>query len=271
MGLSVHGRDSISSALTGGCDSSENQKTPSNSTTFCLIFTDIEGSTKLWQNDPAAMGIAAKNHHQMIRGFIAEYGAYEVKTDGDSFIIAAKDVLICVKRALAIQLELARMVPICPNLEMIKDTEGRGDPNAWIDTALRVRIGIEHCTEVTATYDSIHKRYDYYGPSMNRCGRIGSAACGGQILLSRHTYEALKGISDFHKQSCPGVLRCIDVPSLSTILDSRGLDCFVAVTDAGLASLKGISEPIHLASMVPLCFAGRHFIDNIPRALPVLQ
>jgi class 3 adenylate cyclase/hemoglobin-like flavoprotein len=252
----------ISAGMVDGINSLENQRAPSNNTSFGLLFTDIEASTKLWGKDPETMSLAVKNHHAMIRRLIADFGAYEVKTVGDSFIIAAKDVLVAVKLSLALQLELMRMTPIAPGFQMVDNTEGRGDPAAWDDRTLRVRIGIEYCTDATATYDCIHRRYDYYGPSVNRCARIESVACGGQILMSRQTFEQLKAIPAFHDEPAPYIFRSVKLPSPPPKVDSRGLDHFIAVNDVGFASLKGIRDPVHLVSIVPRCLAGRQFIDK---------
>ena len=253
----------ISSGMVDGINSMENQRAPTNSVAFGLLFTDIEASTKLWGKDSETMSLAVKNHHAMIRRLIADFGAYEVKTVGDSFIIAAKDVLVAVKLSLALQLELMRMIPIAPGFQMVDNTEGRGDPAAWDDRTLRVRIGVEYCTDATATYDSIHRRYDYYGPSVNRCARIESVACGGQILMSRETFEQLKAIPAFHDEPAPYIFRSVKLPSPPPKVDNRGLDHFIAVNDVGFASLKGISQPVHLVSIVPRCLAGRQFINKV--------
>ncbi|KAK7197452.1 oxygen-sensing adenylate cyclase [Novymonas esmeraldas] len=260
-----HMVEGISAGMVSGINSMENMRAPSNSVTFGLMFTDIEASTKLWGNDPEAMSLAVKNHHAMIRRLIADYGAYEVKTVGDSFIIATKDVLVAVKLSLGIQLELMRMAPIAPGFQMVADTEGSGSPQSWDDRTLRVRIGVEHCTEATATYDSIHRRYDYYGPSVNRCARIESAACGGQILLSRQSFQHLKSIPEFHDEPCPHSFRTLKLTNAPPKLDDRGLDHFIAVSDVGLVSLKGIAEPVHLVSLVPRCLAGRQFVDKVSK------
>lgn len=252
----------IASGMVNGINSVENMRAPSKNVNFCLLFTDIEASTKLWAKDAQAMGMAVKHHHAMIRRFIAEYGAYEVKTVGDSFIIAAKNVFIGIKISLAIQIELMRMAPIAPDFHMVTNTEGFGDAKAWDDRTLRVRIGVEYCTEATATYDSVHRRYDYYGPSVNRCARIEAAACGGQILLSRQTFEQLKSIPEFHDDPCPQVFRSVEVDEDAKV-DRRGFDHFVAVSDVGPVSLKGITDPVHLVSIVPRCLAGRRFIDKV--------
>ncbi|EPY23701.1 adenylate cyclase [Strigomonas culicis] len=255
--------DGITVGMINGMNSMENKRAPSTNTHFCIMFTDIEASTNLWQKNSRAMGVAVKQHHRLIRSLIAEYGAYEVKTVGDSFIITAKEMLVCLKIALAIQLELMRMAPIAPGFEMMDNTEGRGDPSSWDSRTLRVRVGMEYCLDATATYDTIHRRYDYYGPSVNRCARIEAAACGGQILLSRHSFEALKAEPAFHNEKCEGFFRSLIIPSPSKKLDDKGIGEFISVTDLGLATLKGIGEAVELLSIVPKCLSGRVFTDKI--------
>ncbi|CAD2219062.1 adenylate cyclase [Angomonas deanei] len=257
--------DGITAGMVNGMNTMENKRAPQTSEEFCLLFTDIEGSTNLWQKNGHAMGHAVKQHHRLIRSLIAEYGAYEVKTVGDSFIIAAKDVLLGLKIAVAIQLELMRMAPIAPDFEMLDTVEGYGDPACWNKETLRVRIGIEYCRDANATYDTIHRRYDYYGPSVNRCSRIESAACGGQILLSEDTYNVLKATPEFTQEKCEGFFRYLKIPSPSKKLDNSGIDKFIHVEDIGLVKLKGIGEPVHLYSIVPIELKGRKFIDKTQR------
>ncbi|CAD2222939.1 Adenylate and Guanylate cyclase catalytic domain containing protein, putative [Angomonas deanei] len=253
--------DGISAGMDSGKNTGENKKAPDGSEPFCLLFTDIESSTNLWQRFPEVMHEAVERHHRIIRTVIADKGGYEVKTVGDSFIIAAKDVYVGMKIAVGIQLNLMRHLPIAPGFKALGNEVGGGDPNAWSNQTLRVRIGIEHCTQATATYDTIHRRYDYYGPSVNQCARIEAAAAGGQILMSRETFKALKANPAFHDVPCPPFLR--DLAGNSPV-DERGLDHFVAVCDVGKAKLKGIKDEVRLLSLVPLCFAGRDFSGASP-------
>ncbi|CAD2217059.1 Adenylate and Guanylate cyclase catalytic domain containing protein, putative [Angomonas deanei] len=252
----------LAHGLTEGMDSGknkgENRRAPDGSSPFCILFTDVESSTDLWQKNPTVMAEAVKEHHRIIRTIIAQNEAYEVKTAGDSFIIAARDILVGLKVAIAIQLELMRQAPITPGFKMLDNVQGGGDEAAWNPSTLRVRIGIEHCTSATATYDTVHKRYDYYGPSINQCARIETAAAGGQILMSRESFRALKAIKEFHNEPCPALLRSLDESEKE---DERGFDKFVAMRDVGELKLKGIKKPVRLASLVPLCLADREFSD----------
>ncbi|KAG5474908.1 hypothetical protein CUR178_04358 [Leishmania enriettii] len=260
--------EGVSACMVSDTHSFEDLRATSNSFTCGLIFTDIEAKTALWRKDAKSMSLALKSYHAMIRRLIAEYGAHEVKAVEDSFMIVTTDVLVAVKLSLAIQLELMRMAPIAAGFSMMSNTEGSGDAQAWDDRTLRVRIGIEHCTDATATYDPVHRRYDYYGRSVNRCACIESAACGGQILLSRETFQHLKCIPEFHSEACPYSFRSIELASPSPKIDSRGLDHFIAVSDVGLVSFKSIAESVHLVSLVPRCLAGRQFVNTAATMSP---
>src|SRR5579871_2199008 len=53
-----------------------------------LMFTDIEGSTRGWDQYQEAFGRALERHNELLRQAIAEHHGYEVKTIGDSFMVA---------------------------------------------------------------------------------------------------------------------------------------------------------------------------------------
>ncbi|KAG5474242.1 hypothetical protein LSCM1_03020 [Leishmania martiniquensis] len=258
----------VSAGMSSDIKTAEDLRAASSSVSFGLIVTDIEAKTTLWRTQPEAMSLAVKNYQAIVRHLIAEYGAYEVKAVDDSFTIVTTDVLVAVKLSLSIQLELMRMAPVAEGFSMVGDTEGRGDARAWDDHTLRVRIGVEHCTDARAAYDPVHRRYEYYGRSVNRGACIGSAASGGQILLSRESYQHLKCIPEFRGEPCPHSLRSIELTNSSPTTDSRGLDHFIAVSDAGLVSFKGLGESVHLVSLVPRCLAGRQFVERVANASP---
>src|SRR4051794_16490981 len=59
---------------------------PSGTVTF--LFTDIEGSTRLWEAHPDAMRDALARHDELLRQAIESHGGYVVKTAGDGFLAA---------------------------------------------------------------------------------------------------------------------------------------------------------------------------------------
>ena len=56
--------------------------------TVTFLFTDIEGSTKMWEQDSLAMQVALARHDEMLSGAIEEHGGYVFKTVGDAFCCA---------------------------------------------------------------------------------------------------------------------------------------------------------------------------------------
>ena len=62
---------------------------PSGTVTF--LFTDIEGSTRLWEEHPDAMRDALARHDELVREAIEAHGGYVVKTTGDGFHAAFAD------------------------------------------------------------------------------------------------------------------------------------------------------------------------------------
>lgn len=195
---------------------------PKSGENISIIFSDIQSSTKLWGTVPASMADALEVHHRIIRDCISQYGAYEVKTIGDSFMIACGSAENAVRMSIQIQEQLFNQQwPTCIN--SVYACEGKENEADLLDevdddpkrlttvpgeggditvtekvqhNGLRVRIGL-HCGPAEAIFDEISKGYDYYGPSVNLASRIEAAAQGGQILTSRSTANMLPSSEAF--------------------------------------------------------------------------
>src|SRR3712207_3266864 len=72
-----------------------------------FLFTDIEGSTRLWERDAAAMGLALERHNAILGDAIRAHGGYHYKTIGDAFQAAFADPAAAVTAAVAAQRALA--------------------------------------------------------------------------------------------------------------------------------------------------------------------
>ncbi len=133
--------------------------------TVTFLFTDIEGSTRLWERDAAAMQDALDRHDEILRNSIEGHGGHVFKTVGDAFCA----VFATAPDALEAALEAQRILLTQQWLTM--------DP-------LRVRIAL-HAGSAN------ERGGDYFGPSLNRVARLVSAAHGGQVLLSDSVYGLL--------------------------------------------------------------------------------
>src|SRR5215207_2578234 len=135
--------------------------------TVTFLFTDIEGSTKLWEKSPRSMQIALTRHDALLWEAIEGHGGFVFKTVGDAFCAVFPTALGALKSALAAQRGLFS--------------------EAWGDEigALRARMALH--TGTTHERDG-----DYFGPPVNRVARLLSAGHGGQILLSSSTQELVR-------------------------------------------------------------------------------
>ena len=136
----------------------ENNSEASASETLTFLFTDLEGSTRFWQEHPEAMKSIMAQHDDLIRTVVETSKGQVVKKTGDGFHAAFVSTQDCLNACIRAQQEL-----------MNKDWDEIG--------SLQVRMGI-HVGEAQP------REGDYYGTTVNRAARIMSAANGGQVLLS---------------------------------------------------------------------------------------
>ena len=133
-----------------------------NSAPLTFLFTDLEGSTQLWEKFPVFMHTALARHDVLLRREVKKHNGRIIKTTGDGlhamFESAEKGAAAAVAGQMAV------------------------DGERWpTETGpLRVRMGLH-------TGESQERDGDYYGSEINRAARIMSVAHGGQILLSAAT------------------------------------------------------------------------------------
>src|SRR5919202_60940 len=164
--------------------------------TVTLLYTDIAGSTQLLRRLGDAYAGVLAAHQRLLREAFAAHGGREVDTQGDAFFVAfprAADAVLAVVDA-----QRALAAPPWP--------EG---------AAVRVRMGL-HTGEPASTGER------YVGLAVHRAARVGSAAHGGQVLLSEATQVVLRD------QLPPGL----------------------ALRDLGEHRLKDFDSPEHLYQLV---------------------
>lgn len=122
-----------------------------------FLFTDVEGSTRLWAADEAAMSASLLVHDSILRAAIESVGGFVFTTAGDSLAAAfarPSDALLAATTAHA--------------------SLSRAD---WPGPTLRVRMGL-HMGEVE------ERAGDYFGSVVNTAARVEAAGHGGQILIT---------------------------------------------------------------------------------------
>jgi predicted ATPase/class 3 adenylate cyclase len=134
--------------------------------TVSFLFSDLEGSTRLWESCPDEMPAALARHDELLRTAIEAHHGCVVKTTGDGVHAVFASASDAVAGALAAQRALT------------------AEP--WPTTvALKVRMGI-HSGEADL------RDGDYYGTAVNRAARISALAHGEQLVVSQATAALLR-------------------------------------------------------------------------------
>jgi adenylate cyclase len=131
--------------------------------TVTFLFTDIEGSTRLWEEQTEIMRTALTRHDALLGEIIVKGGGRIFKTAGDSFCAAFSGAPEAVAAAVAAQQAL--------------------HAERWPEPVhLRVRMALHSGSAEL-------RNNDYFGPTLNRVARLLAIAHGGQTLLSERARE----------------------------------------------------------------------------------
>jgi predicted ATPase/class 3 adenylate cyclase len=140
--------------------------TPLASGMVTFLFTDIEGSTRLWEEEPERMKPALARHDTISRTAVESHRGVVVKMTGDGVHAAFDDALDALAATVTLQQALA-------------------DPAATNGVQLQVRCGLH--AGVVERRDN-----DYFGSPVNRAARITSVAHGGQVLVSQAVVDRVQ-------------------------------------------------------------------------------
>ena len=140
--------------------------------TVTILFTDIEGSTALNDRLGDLRWLELlRAHHAVVRDQVQACGGFEVKSQGDGFMIAFPSARRAIECARAIQDAIARDLGDHP------------------DGPIRVRIGLH-------TGEAIREEADFYGKNVVVAARIADAARGGEILASAVVKQLTESAGD---------------------------------------------------------------------------
>jgi predicted ATPase/class 3 adenylate cyclase/Tfp pilus assembly protein PilF len=133
--------------------------------TVTFLFTDIEGSTKLWERSPEAMQRALARHDEILREAVEEHDGYVFKTVGDAFCCAFATAPDALEASLFSQRALL-------------SKEGWPEETGPLLVRMALHAGAAE-----------ERDGDYFGPPVDRVARLLSAGHGGQVLLSLAAQE----------------------------------------------------------------------------------
>eukprot|EP01064_Diplonema_japonicum_P039256 TRINITY_DN9797_c0_g1_i1.p1 TRINITY_DN9797_c0_g1~~TRINITY_DN9797_c0_g1_i1.p1 ORF type:complete len:1304 (+),score=235.24 TRINITY_DN9797_c0_g1_i1:35-3946(+) len=196
-----------------------------------LVFTDVQSSTTLWDNSAEGMKVALAQHNKILRRLIEKYRGYEVKTEGDAFMVAFQRTESALHWCIESQRELMNTKwpeDLLRHEEAGVQTDNEGNV---VLRGLRVRMGF-HTGEPDCEQDPVTGRMDYFGPMVNLAARIAGIGYGGEIVIGGAAFRHLH--------------RCGALPD-----DNIFLSCH------GSKSLKGIARNESLFSLLPIEFKTR--------------
>ena len=155
--------------------------------TVTFLFTDIEGSTSLWERESESMRIALQRHNVLLSSAIERHRGCVFKTVGDAFCVTFDDAADALRAACQIQTSLGAAT--------------------WPTRAnLRVRVALH-------TGPAYLCEGDYFGTTVNRCARLLAVTRGGQTLLTSATKTLLGGaLPPGSSLRDTGMLRLRDLP-----------------------------------------------------------
>lgn len=233
-----------------------------------LVFTDIKNSTLLWETYPQAMRSAIRMHNEVMRRQLRIIGGYEVKTEGDAFMVAFPTVTSALLWCFAIQSQLLEVQWPQEILNSVNGQEVLDADGNVIFRGLSVRMGI-HWGSPVCEVDPVTKRMDYFGPMVNRSARISSVADGGQITVSSDFIAEIQRLLETHIESdrsgSTGSEDTLNEDLISQAirrelraLSSQGFE----VKNLGERKLKGLENPEYIYLMYPHSLASRLIVQQ---------
>jgi class 3 adenylate cyclase len=246
--------------------SSVAQPAPEGQVSF--VFTDVQSSTSLWEKHPDAMDAALALHDRLLRELLLLYRGYEVKTEGDAFMVTfftpVEAALWCLHTQLALcDAQWSDELCAHPAARREEKSDPEGKP-ITVFNGIRIRMGV-HVGYPNARRNPITGRMDYFGPVVNRSARVSDTAHGGQVVGTQEVVDALRAILDPATSAetaatllAAGVSqasldRLLAGASSSSSANSAAADDAMAplIRDEGTYALKGIPEPVRVFQIMP--------------------
>lgn len=228
-----------------------------------IVFTDIKSSTFLWETYPNAMRSAIKLHNEVMRRQLRLIGGYEVKTEGDAFMVSFPTATSALLWTFAVQQQLLEVEWPSEVLSSLLGQEIYDNDQNLIFKGLSVRMGI-HWGQPVCENDPVTRRMDYFGPMVNRASRISSVADGGQITVSADFISEIQRCLETYNESgrngSSGSEEFFENDTMASsirkelgILSTQGFE----VKDIGERKLKGLENPEYIYLMYPHSLSSR--------------
>lgn len=224
---------------------------------LALVFTDIKNSTLLWDTYPVAMRSAIKIHNAIMRRQLRIVGGYEVKTEGDAFMVSFPSPTSALLWCFNVQQQLLTADWPIEILETDHCFEVTDNSGKIIFRGLSVRMGV-HWGSPVCELDFVTRRMDYFGPMVNRTSRISALADGGQICISSDFLDEVRQLFDNHKNIMSGTTTITEAyhgnVTAGQIIEreiAQLEETELVYYEIGEKKLKGLEAPEHITLVYP--------------------
>mmetsp|Transcript_22055 Transcript_22055/g.35060 ORF Transcript_22055/g.35060 Transcript_22055/m.35060 type:complete len:1184 (+) Transcript_22055:122-3673(+) len=161
--------------------------------TVTFVFSEIQGSSLIWEADPEYAQAALHAHNNVFKVNIKQHCGYQVKVVGDCYMIAFQRTLDAVNFCLQSQLDMMELQipaysgPHLPELASKSYTDDAGQKVAvWQD--VRLQMGV-HSGLPYSSLNPITQHTDFYGPVIHKAARIQAQGQGGVVVCSKTIYD----------------------------------------------------------------------------------
>lgn len=206
-----------------------------------LVFTEIQGATRLWERCATGMREALEIHDRVLRALLESSPGYEVKVQGGAFMLCFPSPVDAVRWCLEAQqalLEAPWPEELLAQPEAAEEVGLRG----WVYRGPRVLMGV-HVGEPECRVNARTGRADYYGRMVNTAARVAAAGHGGQVLVSGQAW--------------------------AQVAPEAGALGQPAIRPLGSFRLRGIESAVALVEVLPASLSERRF--GAPRAPRIRQ
>ncbi|OLL24056.1 Adenylate cyclase, partial [Neolecta irregularis DAH-3] len=241
---------------------------------LAMVFTDIKNSTALWETNYIAMRSAIKIHNSLMRRQLRIIGGYEVKTEGDAFMVSFPTTFSAMLWCFTVQTQL--LLADWPQ-EILDSPHGKEifDPVSGnvMYRGISVRMGIHYGSPVCEP-DPITRRMDYFGPMVNRASRISAVADGGQITISSDAVREIKaletllddGDEEIDQDEFGDEILLASTRRDMSMLKKMGF----GLVPIGDRKLKGLENPEFISLVYPKYLGPRLEMDLSSAAKPIV-
>jgi class 3 adenylate cyclase len=217
-------------------------KPPRGTDDVTMVFTDVQGSTSLWEFSEKAMNRALQIHDEAMRRNMAKHAGYEVMTEGDAFQIVFHDAVDAVGFCLDVQNDLYKAE--WPDA-ILNHPDAQVEKGAW--RGLRVRMGMHTGRPSRVDKHEVTGKARYSGRSVAIAKAVEGVCHGGQILITGDTFSSIDGHGGLTQLQSPQV---VDLGEHS--LRVNGL----------VGTTTGTDDTVRLLQLVPAALAHDYFSSS---------